>query len=180
MFRRNLIPGWVGIVMLSGMFLMGQETWPTFEVVDFPDPNLEAVVREAIDKPVGSIYAHDLLGLEVLVAYDRNISDLTGLEYCVDLRGLYLDFNQISSLSPLAALTGLTSLTLAVNPIVDISPLTVFDVSYEACMIAGGPHCDEFPRTEILDCGNNQISGNYPDFDGRVPEAVRACFPAGR
>ena len=28
MFRRKLIPVWLGIVLLSGMFLMGQETWP--------------------------------------------------------------------------------------------------------------------------------------------------------
>jgi len=28
MFRRNLLPVWLGIIFLSGMFLMGQDTWP--------------------------------------------------------------------------------------------------------------------------------------------------------
>jgi Protein of unknown function (DUF1566) len=28
MFRKNLISVWIGILVLSGMFLMGQETWP--------------------------------------------------------------------------------------------------------------------------------------------------------
>jgi len=28
MFRRNLISVWVGVILLSGMFLYGQETWP--------------------------------------------------------------------------------------------------------------------------------------------------------
>jgi len=28
MFRRNLIPVWIGLIALSGMFLLGQETWP--------------------------------------------------------------------------------------------------------------------------------------------------------
>ena len=28
MFRRNVIPVWLGIILLSGMFLMGQDTWP--------------------------------------------------------------------------------------------------------------------------------------------------------
>ncbi|MEW6441841.1 MAG: DUF1566 domain-containing protein [bacterium] len=28
MFRTHLLPIWVGILLLSGMFLMGQETWP--------------------------------------------------------------------------------------------------------------------------------------------------------
>jgi len=57
--------------------------------------------------------------------------------------------------------------------------LTVWDMSYEGCVIAGGTDCDELPRTEILDCGNNQISGNDPDFYGNVSESVRACFQAG-
>ena len=57
--------------------------------------------------------------------------------------------------------------------------LTVLDVSYVGCVISGGPNCDELLRTEILDCGDNQISGNYPDFDGWVPDAVRACFQGG-
>jgi len=40
MFRRSLIPVWIGIILLSGMFLMGQETWPP-QCVDegpFGDP----------------------------------------------------------------------------------------------------------------------------------------------
>jgi len=28
MFKRRLVPVWIGIILLSGMFLMGQETWP--------------------------------------------------------------------------------------------------------------------------------------------------------
>ena len=28
MFKRNLVHVWVGIIILSGMFLMGQDTWP--------------------------------------------------------------------------------------------------------------------------------------------------------
>ena len=27
MLRRNLVPVWIGIILLSGMFLMGQESW---------------------------------------------------------------------------------------------------------------------------------------------------------
>jgi formylglycine-generating enzyme required for sulfatase activity len=28
MLKRNLVPVWIGIILMSGMFLMGQETWP--------------------------------------------------------------------------------------------------------------------------------------------------------
>ncbi len=34
MFRRDTIPIWIGIIFLSGMFLMGQETWPPPDCVD--------------------------------------------------------------------------------------------------------------------------------------------------
>ena len=37
-------------------------------VVDFPDPNLEQAIRDAIGKPTGDIYGDDLLGLTSLVS----------------------------------------------------------------------------------------------------------------
>jgi len=93
------------------------------EAVEFPDPNLEAAIREAIGKPTGDIYPSDLAGLTLLVAYQRNITDLTGIEHCTSLISLYLWSNQISDISPLANLTSLTSLTLSSNQISDISPV---------------------------------------------------------
>jgi len=92
-------------------------------LVNFPDPNLEAAVREAINKPTGDVMASDLLGLDSLRADGSNISDLTGLEYCSGVWQLYLHNNQISDISPLAGLTGLSDLYLNDNQIGDISPL---------------------------------------------------------
>jgi formylglycine-generating enzyme required for sulfatase activity len=40
MFRKNLLVVWMGIMFLSGMFLMGQETWPP------PTPNIASVVPD--------------------------------------------------------------------------------------------------------------------------------------
>ena len=77
MFKRNLVAVWVGIIVLSGMFLMGQQAWQ--EVVEFPDPNLEAAVREAIGRPTGDIYASDLLGLGTLNCYNRVIPAIAEL-----------------------------------------------------------------------------------------------------
>jgi Leucine-rich repeat (LRR) protein len=93
-------------------------------VVAFPDPNLEAVIREAIGKPTGDIYQSDLVGLAYLDGQGRSITDLTGLEYCTDLVELYLINNQISDLSPLSGLTSLTYLYLSNNQISDLSPLS--------------------------------------------------------
>jgi hypothetical protein len=93
------------------------------ELVIFTDPNLEAAIREAIGKPTGDIHSSDLEGLTSLDATERNITYLTGLQYCISLTYLELSYNQISDISPLADLTGLSMLILTVNQISDISPL---------------------------------------------------------
>jgi Leucine-rich repeat (LRR) protein len=93
-------------------------------VVTFPDPNLEAAIREAIGKPTGDIYQSDLVGLTTLGASSRGITDVTGLEYCTSLTALYLGDNQISDMSALSGLTSLTSLSLFDNQISDLSPLS--------------------------------------------------------
>ncbi|MFC1977224.1 leucine-rich repeat domain-containing protein [Chloroflexota bacterium] len=90
-------------------------------VVTFPDGNLEALIRAAIVKPTGDIYDTDLLSLTTLVGSEKDIVDLTGLEYCDNLTNLYLHSNQITDITPLQDLTSLTWLCLDVNQITDIS-----------------------------------------------------------
>lgn len=84
------------------------------QVVEFPDANLEAVIREAISKPTGDILRSDLVGagFDQLFAESRGISNLTGLEHCTDLYVLYLFDNNISDISVLASLTKLAQLHL--------------------------------------------------------------------
>ena len=77
------------------------------EAVTFADPNLEAAIREAIDIPERPIYPSDLKGLISFSASERNISDLTGLEHCINLTELDLRWNQISDISPLVQNEGL-------------------------------------------------------------------------
>jgi len=95
-------------------------------VVNFPDPNLEAAVREEIGKPTGDILDTDLVGtgFTLLSAVGDGIVDLTGLEYCTDLTDLNLYSNQISDISALAGLTNLTNLRLGSNQISDVSALS--------------------------------------------------------
>ena len=120
----------------------------------FPDANLEAAVREALAKPEGDITVEDLQGLTELVADDRGIADLTGLEHAtnlerliitgakglvgsgttvedlaplsglIKLRELDLLWNQISNLAPLSGLTNLRTLHLGENQISDLAPLS--------------------------------------------------------
>ena len=95
----------------------------TDEVVTFPDAALETVVRNTIPKPSGDIYKSDLWNLDTLNGGNTGISDLTGLENCVNLTKLALGDNNITSVSRLAGLTDLTDLNIQGNQITDITPL---------------------------------------------------------
>ena len=105
------------LVSLGGVVGCGPAT------VTFPDPNLEAVIREAIGKAEGPILTSDLEILTSLDALEKDINDLTGLEYCISLTELInLGGEELSNISPLASLTNLTKLHLNA-PVSDISAL---------------------------------------------------------
>jgi len=82
--------------------------WTASTQVTFPDVNLEAAIREAINNPEGPIYFSGLESLTTLEAQERGISDLTGLEYCVNLEYCDLRSNNISDISPLVENSGLS------------------------------------------------------------------------
>ena len=116
------------------------------QIVEIPDPNLREVIREVLQLPVGSpITQQEMLNLQRLNAPNRDIANLTGLEYAtnltflgawanpisdltplsdlIKLKGLDLGGCQIIDLTPLQNLTQLTYLQLSRNPIVDLTPL---------------------------------------------------------
>ena len=92
-------------------------------VVNFPDTNLQAAIRDKINKPTGDIHQSDLENINGLLANYKNIGNLTGLEYCINLQVLDLSSNQIQDISLLAYLKNLDLLNLDSNNINDISPL---------------------------------------------------------
>ena len=103
------------------------------QVVVFPDPLLQTKIREAIGKPQGDITAGDLMNLVDLgfgndwqpqIPDDIKITNLEGLQYCINLRSLSLYFHGITDISPLAGLANLENLDLGGNQISDLSPLS--------------------------------------------------------
>jgi hypothetical protein len=92
-------------------------------IVSIPDSNLDSVIRAAINKPTEPIHPSDLESITTLVAQGKNISDLTGIEHCVNLKVLQIYGNVISDITPLRQLTGLRELYIYQNNITDISPL---------------------------------------------------------
>ena len=89
----------------------------------FKDPKLEAAVRKALDKPVGTITPRDLASLEKLEASFLGITDITGLEHATNLTSLNISHNPISDITPLAGLTKLKRLLIYKIRISDLKPL---------------------------------------------------------
>ncbi len=95
--------------------------------VDIPDPNLRAVIAETLGKEDDTvpITLQEMATLTTLRASNRDIKDLTGIEFAVNLEELWISENPISDLSPLAELTNLIGLGAWETPtIADLSPLT--------------------------------------------------------
>ncbi|WP_303964741.1 leucine-rich repeat domain-containing protein [Sporosarcina ureae] len=92
--------------------------------IKITDPALENVIRTTLSKPTGNITTADMLSLENLVGVDEQIRSLTGLEYAINLKRLYLQHNLISDIKPLESLVNLTELSLEDNRLSDISALS--------------------------------------------------------
>ena len=75
------------------------------QIVEMPDPNLKQAVREtlALSNEI-PLTQPEMLRLKTLDARDRQIADLTGLEYATNLIRITLPDNEISDLTPLARL----------------------------------------------------------------------------
>lgn len=97
---------------------------PVGEVVDFADENLENAIKNQLKINHRDIYTDDMETLKYLDASYSDITDLTGLEFAVNLVDLMLYGNQIEDLSPLANLTNLVSLDLDENMISSLDDLS--------------------------------------------------------
>ena len=88
-----------------------------------PDSNLRAAIAERLGKAPASITEEDLAKLTELVADERGIRNLKGLEHAIRLERIEFRHNAISDLSPLAGLVRLDNIKLRGNRITDVSPL---------------------------------------------------------
>ena len=94
-------------------------------VVEVPDAALASLLRTTLWLAADAdITVANMEKLTLLLGSYQEITDLTGLEYAVNLEDLFLYFNNIVDISPLASLTNLRHLTLGYNDISDVSPLS--------------------------------------------------------
>ena len=129
------------------------------DLVVFNDPALEAAVEAELGPDPNEA---DMLGLTYLFAGNKGVSDLTGLEYALNLQELYLLQNNISDLSPLTNLTSLGILNLSNNNISNLSALsdlinlTYLNLSFNNISIISA--LSELTDLETLDLAGNTIS----------------------
>lgn len=94
--------------------------------VNIPDAELKAALVFSLGLPYG--YAPDLTEGELasvtaLNLNGRPITDLTGLEYAVDMNGLDMEGTLVTDLTPLSGMTNLGVLRITDNPVSDVSML---------------------------------------------------------
>ena len=92
--------------------------------VYIPDVNLRAAIEGALGKTPGSVItSEDMARLTHIIADEKGISNLTGLEHATNLERIEFRRNAISDLSPLAGLIRLNNIKLRGNKVTDVSPL---------------------------------------------------------
>ncbi len=89
--------------------------------VSFPDPGLNAAVRDALQKPSGPLTEQDLLSLTNLDASRRNVRSTDGLEAARNLVSLNLEINRLTDFSLPRGMTKLVFLDVSINPLVSFS-----------------------------------------------------------
>ena len=115
--------GLVTLVTISGLITGLVCMVHADQEVQFPDSNLEAAIREAIGQQDGPIMESKLASMMFLVANERGITELSGIEYCTALAYVYLAGNEIVDLGPLSELAKLQQLDVSQNQIVEVTPL---------------------------------------------------------
>ena len=146
---------WLYVLVVLGVasgVASAQEEW-------MPDPNLQQALREALELPDEiPLTQIEMQRLTRLDAYQKEITDLSGIEHAANLTWLSFAENQVRDLSPLAELFHLETLYLWGNPISNLSPL------------------GNLVNLNILDLGGCQISDIQPLADLTNLESLRLHY----
>ena len=145
--------------------------------VAIPDTNLRVVIADSLGKASDApITQAEMATLTRLAAPNKNIRDLTGLEFATNLTvldlggafvgGEWVNSNEISNLSPLSNLTSLERLYLDNNSISDVTPLSnlirLIRLYLDSNNISNVTPLSNLTSLERLVLGNNSISNVTP------------------
>jgi Leucine-rich repeat (LRR) protein len=148
--------------------------------VAFSDANLEAAIREELDKPLKPLYTSELNKVVQLDASGRGITSLDGIQYLHNLAILNLESNEIQDVSSLSSLKKLHTLNLGNNGITDLQsahldalsglPLRHLNLNYNVVIFRSGQRTwltdisiiGTFTSLEELTLIENQITDISP------------------
>ncbi|GIP34479.1 leucine-rich repeat domain-containing protein [Paenibacillus sp. J2TS4] len=134
--------------------------------ISFPDPYFEQTVREVINKPEGDILVSDVHGLTDLYIFEREITNITGIQYFSDLRNLTTHSTKIEDISPIQGLTKLEYLSFTDGQLVDISVLrnlkNLRSLSFQNNKIEDITPLSALPYLNSLNLSHNHIEDISP------------------
>jgi len=136
-------------------------------IVNIPDKNLRAAINGVLGKSSAEeVTDAELARITFFNGEQRGITDLTGIEYLVNLTSISLGENQISDISPLSSLTKLNQIYLWHNQISDISPLSSLTGLNRLILgdnqISDISALSSLTRLAVLEMSMNQVSDLLP------------------
>ena len=164
---------WLQLTLVSvmGMFVYNAFVYAEDAEEWMPDAALRAAVREKLQLPTAApLTKEKMQELMALVANDRGIVDITGLEFATHLRKLYIGKNPITDLHPLSNLTQLVEFHfwhVHPNPTnLDLQPLAN-SINLEVLSLEGHGISDISPLAGLkklhrLHLSKNQIKNISP------------------
>ena len=128
---------------------------------EFKDANLELLIRRAINKTAGKITDGDMMNIEELYIQKSDITDISGIERCVNLKILDLSFNDISDISMISGLINLENLEMSSNKISDITAL--HELVNLKRVIINATQVKDISALSKLKTSGKAVCGKYPD-----------------
>jgi len=134
------------------------------QIVNVPDSKFHLCLNDYLKQPIANAPITDtqLASLTGQVSCDEmGVADITGAEYLVNVTYLNVEYNQLTSLTPLAALTGLTCLKAGGNHITTGDPLknlvNMQDLDLNNNSLSEGNFVSEMTSLVSLDLSTNNI-----------------------
>lgn len=141
-----------------GLLIVNANTFA--QNVNIPDENLRDAILASLNKSEGvPITIEEMETLVNFIAQDKEIKDLTGLEFATNLQVLDLEKNVINDISVLSGLNKLSNLQLGENAITDISVLAD-KITLETLSIDNNSISDLRPLMGLINLENLNISNN--------------------